>query len=154
MPVDSSPFAIVALALVLAVGFVFGVMTLVRGWLSWRLARPEKGTTYECGEDPVGSAWLRFNIRFYLVAIVFLLFEVEIVLTLPLILLYRESLGIEAGTTSAGVFVLVELLVFVGVLLAGLFYVWAKGDLAWVRAIRHGDKPVKRDLMPVRRKSE
>lgn len=155
MPVDYSPFSIVLVAFILGVGFVFGTMTLIRLWLSWRIRRPEKGTTYECGEDAVGSAWLRFNIRFYMVAIVFLLFEVELVLTIPLALLYRGSLEVPLGGFSgAGVFVLVELLIFVAVLFVGLLYVWAKGDLNWVRAMQHGDKPVKRDLMPRRRTTE
>lgn len=153
MPVDYSPFAIVLISFAIGVGFVFGVMTLVRNRLGWRLKRPEKGLTYECGEDTIGSAWLRFNIRFYLVAIVFLLFEVELVLTLPLILLYRSSWAVPVEETPymAGHFVLVELALFVGMLVLGLVYVWAKGDLNWVRTMRMGDKPAKRDLMPKRR---
>ncbi len=160
MPVDYSPFAIVLVALVMGVLFVFGTMTLVRNWLAWKLDRPEKGLTYECGEDTIGSAWLRFNIRFYLVGIVFLLFEVELVLTLPLILLYRASweasvtlkdgLGQAYGHT-AGWFVVGELFMFLAVLLVGLANFWMKGDLNWVRAFRKSDKPIKRDLMPERR---
>jgi NADH-quinone oxidoreductase subunit A len=152
MPVDYSAFSVLLIALVLAVGFVFGTMFLIRQWMSWRLPRPEKSAIYECGEDTMGSAWLRFNIRFYMVAIVFLLFEVELVLTLPLLLLLRGTLNVAVDKSAAiaAVFVMAEVMVFVGVLLLGLFFVWACGDLSWVRDTLRGDKPVKRDLMPKR----
>ena len=154
MPVEYSAFSIVLIALVMGVGFVLSVMLAVHFVFSWKLPSAEKSMTYECGEDTVGSAWLRFNIRFYLVAIVFLLFEVELVLTMPIILFYRGSWRLPVDTlggATAGVFALVELLLFVLILVLGLVYVWNKGDLSMIRDTRQGDKPLKRDLMPKRR---
>jgi NADH-quinone oxidoreductase subunit A len=150
MPVDYSAFSIVLMALVLAVCFVFGSMFVIRLWTSWRVRRPDKTMTYECGEDPVSSAWLRFNIRFYMVALAFLLFEVELVLSAPVFFIVRDSLHapVKDFPAGAGAFVLAELLIFIGILFMGLLFAWAAGDLDWVRDVTRGDKPVKRDLMP------
>ena len=94
----------------------------------WKLLRPqrrsdEKDTTYECGEDPVGSAWVQFNIRFYVFALIFLVFDVEAVFLLPWAVVFRDL----------GPLAYLEGLVFIGILVVALAYVWRKGDLAWVR---------------------
>ncbi|MCZ7647835.1 MAG: NADH-quinone oxidoreductase subunit A [Planctomycetota bacterium] len=103
-----------------------------------RLIRPhhptiEKQMTYECGEDPVGSGWLRFNIRFYVVALVFVLFDVELALVFPIATLFKS---LTASGGAAGVVVFGELFFFIGVLFLGLVYIWKKGDLGWVRTFR------------------
>lgn len=82
---------------------------------------PEKLTSYECGEEPIGNAWIRFNVRFYVIALIFLIFEVEIVFLFPWALVYREL----------GLFAFIEMAVFLLILLVGLAYVWVKGDLDW-----------------------
>jgi NADH-quinone oxidoreductase subunit A len=102
---------------------------LVGALLFWWVLRPsrfseEKLTTYECGEDPTGNAWIQFNIRFYVVALVFIVFDVEAVFLLPWATVFREL----------GLLAYVEGLVFIGILLVALVYVWRKGDLAWVRS--------------------
>ena len=94
----------------------------------WWALRPnrkseEKLTTYECGEDPVGSAWIQFNIRFYVFALIFIVFDVEAVFLLPWAAVFREL----------GPLAYVEGLVFIAILVVALAYVWRKGDLAWVR---------------------
>jgi NADH-quinone oxidoreductase subunit A len=94
----------------------------------WGILRPsryseEKLTTYECGEDPTGNAWIQFNIRFYVVALIFVVFDVEAVFLLPWATVFRDL----------GLLAYVEGLVFIGILMVGLGYVWKKGDLAWVR---------------------
>ena len=94
----------------------------------WKVLRPtraseEKETTYECGEEPVGGAWIQFNIRFYVFAIIFIVFDVEAVFLLPWAVVFREL----------GALAYVEGLVFIGILVVALAYVWRKGDLAWVR---------------------
>jgi NADH-quinone oxidoreductase subunit A len=101
--------------------------------LLWWVIRPsrfseEKVTTYECGENPVGSAWIQFNIRFYVFALIFIVFDVEAVFLLPWAVVFREL----------GVLAFVEGLVFIGILAVGLAYVWRKGDLEWVRAEDRG----------------
>jgi NADH-quinone oxidoreductase subunit A len=100
-----------------------------------RLLRPSnplapKLTTYECGEPPTGSAWINFNIRFYLVALIFVVFDVELAFMYPVVAVYRDWLGTGRGITA-----LVELLLFVGVLAVGLVYVWVKRDLEWVKRV-------------------
>jgi NADH:ubiquinone oxidoreductase subunit 3 (subunit A) len=94
----------------------------------WKVLRPErldeeKTTTYECGEEPVGNAWIQFNIRFYVFALIFIVFDVEAVFLLPWATVFREL----------GALAYVEGLVFIAILAVALAYVWRKGDLAWVR---------------------
>lgn len=84
--------------------------------------------TYECGEEAKGSAYIQFNNRFYLVAIVFLVFDVEVALLFPVLMLFKGSIGTSA---SAAVFLLSFAFLFV--LLVGLIYEWKKGDLDWVK---------------------
>jgi NADH-quinone oxidoreductase subunit A len=101
-----------------------------------KLVRPDapsemKNTTYECAEPPVGAAWFNFNPRFYIVALVFLIFDVEVAFTYPVAVTFRRWVEDGAGGTA-----FIELLVFVGILLVGLAYVWAKGDLEWIRKLR------------------
>ena len=105
---------------------IVGLMAFVL--VLWKVLRPErldpeKETTYECGEEPVGSAWIQFNIRFYVFALIFIVFDVEAVFLLPWAVVFREL----------GPLAYVEGLVFIGILAVALAYVWRKGDLAWVR---------------------
>ncbi|MFH0899363.1 MAG: NADH-quinone oxidoreductase subunit A [Pseudomonadota bacterium] len=83
---------------------------------------------YECGERPIGQAWFNFNPRFYIVALVFLIFDVEIAFTFPVVTTLRS--WVQAGAGSVAI---VELLVFLAILAFGLAYVWCKGDLEWIR---------------------
>lgn len=112
----------------LTLGFAFVVGSLIFGWFV-RLSRPsqDKSRIYECGEPTIGSAWIRYNSRFYTVALVYLLFDVEVVVLVPAALVLREFAG--AGVAFAS---LVGLLVFLGVLALGLAYEWANGNLDWI----------------------
>ncbi len=112
----------------LMLGFAFVVGSLIFGWFV-RLSRPspDKSRIYECGEPTIGSAWVRYNSRFYTVALVYLLFDVEVVVLLPAALVLREFAG--AGMAFAA---LMGLLVFLGVLALGLAYEWANGNLDWI----------------------
>lgn len=85
--------------------------------------------TYECGEVPKGSAYVMFNNRFYLVAIVFLVFDVEVALLFPVMMLFREAVITGQGATE--VFALSFSFLFI--LLLGLVYEWKKGDIDWIR---------------------
>jgi len=95
---------------------------------------PEKNLTYECAEHPVGQAWFNFNPRFYVIALIFLIFDVEVAFTYPVAVVFRRWV-IE----GKGGLAFVELLVFVGILLVGLAYVWVKGDLEWIKRLRRRD---------------
>src|SRR5712691_10046221 len=108
---------------------VMGIGFLAMNLVIWRIIRPsrfseEKLTTYECGENPTGSAWIQFNIRFYVFALIFIVFDVEAVFLLPWAVVFRQL----------GLFAFLEGLVFIAILVVALAYVWSKGDLEWVRA--------------------
>jgi NADH-quinone oxidoreductase subunit A len=105
---------------------IIGAIFVAAGmFVSWILRPhrpyPGKNAPYECGEDPVGDAWVRFNVRFYVIALIFLIFDVEVVFLFPWALVYR----------SFGLFGFFEMAVFLGILIVGFVYVWVKGDLDW-----------------------
>ncbi|MBA4055065.1 MAG: NADH-quinone oxidoreductase subunit A, partial [Marivirga sp.] len=115
-------------------GIVFILVTL----LVSKLVRPdrpnpEKLSTYESGEEPVSSAYTQFNIRFYIVALVFLLFEVEIVFLFPWSTIFANKVLLEETNGAWGWYALIEMLVFIGVLALGLAYAWVNGYLDWVK---------------------
>lgn len=111
--------------------FVFLIVALVFVAISLfiaKLIRPkrptkEKLTAYECGEDTIGSPWVKFNIRFYVVALIFLIFDVEVVLLFPWALSYKEF----------GFYGFLVGIIFLIILAIGMFYEWRKGDLEWAR---------------------
>jgi len=106
----------------MAIGFTFlSVAMLLSKILRPADPNPTKLSTYECGEEPVGDAWVQFNIRFYVVALVFLIFEVEIVFLFPWAVVFKKL----------GLFAFVEMMIFVTILVVGLAYVWVKKDLDW-----------------------
>lgn len=92
---------------------------------------PDKLSTYECGERPEGSPWIQFNIRFYIIALVFVIFDVEVLFLFPWAVVSRRF----------GALGFLEVLVFVAILLVGLAYLWAKGDLEWVKSITKSPPP-------------
>ena len=98
---------------------------------------PMKGTTYECGEPPIGSGWVRFDFRFYTVALVFLIFDVEVAFLYPWAILFQELKRANQGADAwFPPFVLfLEMAVFVGLLVVGFVYVLAKGDLSWIKSL-------------------
>ncbi|MBI2608774.1 MAG: NADH-quinone oxidoreductase subunit A [Deltaproteobacteria bacterium] len=120
--------------IMLIVGVVFVPLTLFVG----KFVRPhnpyaEKETTYECGEEPQGSAWVQFNLRFYTIAILFIIFEVEVALIFPVIAVFREKAS--QSTWDTGLLVFIEILVFVLILVLGLIYAWVKKDLNWIKKL-------------------
>lgn len=115
------------------VGVLLVLFTLLLGkLLSPRKPNPEKLSTYECGEEAVGSSWVQFNPRFYVIALVFLLFDVELIFIFPWATVFGQA-ELIAADARWGWFTLVEMALFVGILLIGLAYVWIKGDLDWVK---------------------
>jgi len=123
--------AVLAFALV-AVAVALGGITASR-LIGPRVPNAEKASIYECGERPVGVAWFNFNPRFYLVALVFVIFEVEVALTFPVVAVYRR--WVETSPLLAWT-ALGELLVFTVILVVGLAWIWARGDLAWVKKLK------------------
>jgi NADH-quinone oxidoreductase subunit A len=123
-------FANVLLFSATAVLFVFGSL------LAGHFLRPdaptrEKSMIYECGEKPIGQAWFNFNPRFYLIALVFVIFEVEIAFMYPVASVYKYF--VDHGQ---GLLAFAEIFVFVAILAVALAYVWAMGDLEWVKGLK------------------
>ncbi|MBI5476774.1 MAG: NADH-quinone oxidoreductase subunit A [Ignavibacteriales bacterium] len=104
------------------VGGLFVAAGLIAAWiLRPKRWYPAKLSTYECGEIPVGDAIVKFNIRFYVVALIFLIFDVEVVFLFPWAVVFK----------NLGLFAFIEMLIFLAILFVGYAYVWAKGDLEW-----------------------
>jgi NADH-quinone oxidoreductase subunit A len=103
-------------------GLVVGVMTSLNRFLGPRRRGSEvKQDAFECGNEPTGPGWGRFSIKFYLVAILFIVFDVEVVFMYPWAAIYREL----------GIFGFIEMTGFVVVLTIGYAYAWRKGALEW-----------------------
>ncbi|WP_025761867.1 NADH-quinone oxidoreductase subunit A [Dyadobacter tibetensis] len=103
-----------------------------------RLLRPsrpneEKLSTYESGEEPEGNAGVQFNVRFYVVALIFVLFEVELLFLFPWSVVFGNENLIDQTDGLWGWFAMAEMATFVAVLTLGLAYAWGKGYLDWVR---------------------
>jgi NADH-quinone oxidoreductase subunit A len=109
------------------VGVGFGVAMLATAWiLRPHDPYPEKLTTYECGIDPLTESWAQFDVRYYLFALVFVVFDVEAIYLYPWATVFRDLLG------SMGFFVFAEMLVFLVILILGFAYAWRKGALEWL----------------------
>jgi NADH-quinone oxidoreductase subunit A len=119
--------------------FIIGATVFILGGLfTSRLIRPsrpneEKLSTYESGEEPISTAWTQFNIRFYIVALIFLLFEVEIVLLFPWATIFAKKELIEQTNGRWGWFAVTEAVIFILVLGLGLAYAWVNGFLDWIK---------------------
>ncbi len=127
-----SSFGEILLYLIAGVVFVLG--GLATAWLI-RPHRPnvEKLSTYESGEEPVGSAWGQFNVRFYIIALIFILFDVELVFLFPWATIFAKQELIDATNGLWGWFAFTEMLIFVLILGLGLAWAWARGLLDWVK---------------------
>jgi NADH-quinone oxidoreductase subunit A len=117
--------AYIPVLILLVLASVIGAVILtVSSLLGPRLPTKRKSMPFECGVPPVGDARQRFSVRFYLVAILFLLFDVEAVFFFPWAVVFKKYLSINA-------FILLEMAFFVAILLVGYFYVLRKGALEW-----------------------
>ena len=117
-PTWISAFVLLCLAVLVAFGQLLVAIVLR---VKARHNLPTKAKTYECGEEPDGVAWVRFHPRYYVIALLFVLFDVETVFILP------WALNVEA----MGGIAIVEMVIFVGILLLGWAYAWRKGALEW-----------------------
>jgi NADH-quinone oxidoreductase subunit A len=111
------------IAVVLAVsGLVVGTMVMINRLIGPRRVHTAiKGEAFECGNPSSGTAWSRYSVRFYLTAILFLIFDVEVVFLYPWAVELRQL----------GMFGFVEVLVYIGILAVGLIYAWQRGALDW-----------------------
>jgi len=153
------------------VAILFLIVPLLIGKLVRpKLPTPEKDAIYECGEPTIGTSYVQFDLRFYVVALLFIIFDVEVAFFFPWAMIYggsaqladtrltdeaRASISerllndpnlpasgvIDAATASNLLLTgLVDILVFFGVLLVGFAYIWKRGDLDWVRAVSEETK--------------
>jgi NADH-quinone oxidoreductase subunit A len=116
-----------------------GVAFLLVAFLVSKLIRPhrpndQKLSTYESGEEPIGTAWTQFNIRFYIVALIFILFEVELIFLFPWATVFSRKELIEETNGLWGWFSFAEMVIFILVLALGLAYAWVHGLLDWVKS--------------------
>lgn len=115
-----------------AVGFVFVIANMLIGAIIRPARKNQEGLeVYECGEPTIGDAWINFDVRYYTVALVYLVFAVEIAFLFPWALVMQGALKGEGHAAGVGYFALVEGFLFIAILFLGLAYVWAKGDLSW-----------------------
>ncbi len=130
------------------VGIVFAGLALgVAKLLRPSNPSPAKMTSYECGELPSGSSWVRFNVRFYLVALFFLVFDVEVIFLWPWAVVFKQLYPLP----QMGALVFWEMVIFLSILAVGLAYIWVKGDLNWVKGLMERPAP---DEKPARSLSE
>ena len=157
------------LVILLLVFLGTGVGFLLANLFVGKLARPhrpdaEKGSIYECGEPTIGSSWIQFDLRFYVVALLFVIFDVEMAFFFPWATVFgtanrladadtpaeaRPALAAELGAMDAppeewkalARLAFVDILIFFGVLLVGFAYLWKRGDLEWVRSTAGQEPP-------------
>jgi NADH-quinone oxidoreductase subunit A len=124
---DIGAYLPVVVMFVVAAGFAASQI-LVTQLIGPRKRTATKLMPYECGKDPVGSARDRFSIKFYNVAVAFLLFDIEVLFMVPFAVAFKSILG---ENVSYGTIAFVEIMVFIATLVAGLIYVWKKGVFDW-----------------------
>lgn len=134
VPQDLSEFGKILIFL------IGGLLFLSISFLVARLVRPnrpneQKLETYESGEQALGTAWSQFNMRFYIVALMFILFEVEIVFLFPWATVFANKELITETKGAWGWFSLVEMIIFIFVLALGLTYAWVNGLLDWIKPV-------------------
>ena len=120
-------YQVVLVFLLVGLAMIAGPMLLLTVVRPNRPTR-EKLLPYECGKDPIGDTHIRFDMRFYTTALIFIIFDVEAVFLLPWAVVFRKL------AEEQGLLPYMEGLVFIAILVVALAYVWRKGDLEWVRA--------------------
>lgn len=122
-------FATVLFFLLTGAGFVLASLIVGR-FVRPQKKNPVKAEIYECGEPAVGRAWFNFNPRFYVVALIFVIFDVEIAFVFPVAVVFKRWLA-----DGNGIIAFIEIFLFIAVLLVGLAYVWVRGDLDWLKRV-------------------
>jgi len=123
------------------VGVVFVIMNvdIVARILRAQVPDPAKNTTYECGEPPIGSSWVQFDIRFYNVALLYIIFDVEVAFLFP----WAASFG---SASTGRLPAIIEVLAFIVVLGLGFVFAWKKGDLDWIKSTAAHDVKVRANI--------
>lgn len=130
-PGQISEYGKILLMAIIGILLVSGTMLLAR-FLAPKNPNPIKLSTYECGEESRGTSWVQFNPRFYVIALVFLLFDVELLFIFPWATVFGQVEFIAADSRW-GWFSLIEMGIFLAILIVGLIYVWKSGDISWIK---------------------
>jgi len=124
-------YAPIGIMFLVAIGFAVSQL-LVTQLIGPRKRTATKLMPYECGKDPIGSARDRYSIKFYTVAVIFLLFDIEVLFMIPFAVAFKSLMQAEISSGVAyGTIAFVEILVFVATLVVGYIYVWRKGTFDW-----------------------
>jgi NADH-quinone oxidoreductase subunit A len=124
-------YAPIAIMFMVAMGFAVSQI-LVTQLIGPRKRTATKLMPYECGKDPVGSARDRFSIKFYTVAVIFLLFDIEVLFIIPFAVAFKSLLAAEKGSIIAfGTIAFLEIMIFIATLVIGYIYIWKKGTFDW-----------------------
>lgn len=111
--------------MMLTFAILLGAVIIFASALLGKVKRdPNKLSVYECGVPPSGSPRQRYSVKFYLMAIFFLIFDIEVVFLYPWALIFKQQLG-------SGICIIIEMLIFISVLAVGYLYIWKKGALDW-----------------------
>ncbi len=113
----------IAIFLAFGIGFVL-VNLLVGAIVRPNIPNPEKASIYECGEPTIGSSWVQFDLRFYVVALFYLIFDVEVALIWPIAIIYQKQA--DTALVVGGI--------FMGIIIIGFIYEWYSGSLDWIRS--------------------
>src|SRR4030095_14643433 len=147
-------YAPIAIMFLVAIGFAASQILVTQ------LVGPRKRTAtrlmpYECGKDPVGSARDRYSIKFYTVAVIFLLFDIEVLFIIPFAVAFKSLLAAEASSSIAyGTIAFIEILVFLATLVVGYIYVWKKGTFDWGLQARAEERGEAKTMAKQRRDAE
>lgn len=123
-------FGSVFIVFIITIGFVF-VCLLIGKLFRPQNPTPMKEIPYECGERPIGQAWFNYNPRYYLIALIFVIFDVEIVFIFPVAVTFKSWVG-----GGDGMIAFFEITLFVVILFAALIYLWLKDDLKWIKELK------------------
>lgn len=135
LSLELSEFGKILVFMILGISFIL-IGYAINAIIKKPVPNPIKNDTYECGEISESPSRIPFNMRFYIIAIIFLLFDVELVFLFPWSTIFAD-VEILKTIPQWGLFNLIEMFVFIALLLLGLAYVWVKGDLEWLRPKVH-----------------
>ncbi|MEO8650284.1 MAG: NADH-quinone oxidoreductase subunit A [Acidobacteriota bacterium] len=148
---DLMEYAPIGIMFMVAMGFAVSQL-LVAQFIGPRKRTATKLMPYECGKDPVGSARDRYSIKFYTVAVIFLLFDIEVLFIIPFAVAFKSLMRDEAISGIAfGTIAFLEILVFLSTLVVGYLYVWKKGTFEWGLQARAEAREETRRLIKQRR---
>jgi NADH-quinone oxidoreductase subunit A len=147
-------YAPIGIMFLVAAGFAVSQL-LVTQLIGPRKRTATKLMPYECGKDPVGSARDRYSIKFYTVAVIFLLFDIEVLFIIPFAVAFKSLLAQEKISGIAfGTIAFIEILVFLATLVVGYIYVWKKGTFDWGLQARAEARAEAKELAKQRRNQE